>query len=868
MRLPAIENPSMRTQGLLQQLQDGAFESILGSEAFKEAFQPVFAQLTAEDEKDFSAERVNSLAKELLEKEIAFSDERAQEMFLFSVAALCAFVQENWTGPSLQRNAMASIRILLEETVKVEKPPAPDADVLMEIKPVSAEEYEAQQLELDLPVGVKQGERSTPIHRRILSCLTADGEEVYAWVRVPILLLVARLVFQDAKTRFPQISDASLYELRALHVHQDMIDATCASIYDRIDAIVPHVEAFAQSLGDRQHQGSVLLELAQIYHTYRRFGKAKATVEKAQDVLQIKVDLSGARGKRTKFQVTSLPQLLLKVSREADREANVEQPLATCPVEHIPQQVALVDDTLLERTQFDDESIAFADQLSPTEQALILTICRNVENANPRDGLTYEEMTPYIDAVIQSPKDWALQSTALLLQSRLEKVKARKLQRSTEQLALVADLFMNSEASNTARLHNIFTVSFPPYWQLQRELAQRYITIGLYRDALVLYERLELWEGVISAHQLLGQDRRAEAIVRARLEVDPKDATLWCALGEITRNAEFFQKAWEVSGERLTKAMRQLGSMLLRQAEHARTSRDVIEKEKYQASIDSFQKCLRLNPLQADVWFSLGCAALRLDQHELVTRAFRRKVEIDDTDFESWNNLAHGYVKTKDMRRAYFAFHEATKHAFDNWKVWENYSAVSADVGAYQETMRSINRLLELKNMYNDWQVLAQLGRGLLASFASASSEQADEMQKQKDQMCQILGNLKNVSVKDYRVWLAAARFYNGIGQHHEAYEARRNAYQLAKAQAGWDKEAELAASVVECLEDMVEGNREGNALKEMQSCKLMVKGVAKTLATAVEKGYGGEAMIDLNTRAGALVEAIDAFIQEHRNAD
>lgn len=52
--------------------------------------------------------------------------------------------------------------------------------------------------------------------------------------------------------------------------------------------------------------------------------------------------------------------------------------------------------------------------------------------------------------------------------------------------------------------------------------SQRYITIGLYRDALTLYERLELWDGVIAAHQMLGQDLTAEAIVRARLDVEPK----------------------------------------------------------------------------------------------------------------------------------------------------------------------------------------------------------------------------------------------------------------------------------------------------------------------------------------------------------
>lgn len=51
------------------------------------------------------------------------------------------------------------------------------------------------------------------------------------------------------------------------------------------------------------------------------------------------------------------------------------------------------------------------------------------------------------------------------------------------------------------------------------------------------------------------------------------------------------------------------------------------------------------------------------------------------------------------------ASQEATKRAFENWKVWENYCAVSVDVGSFHETIRGIERLLVLKEQYNDWQV-------------------------------------------------------------------------------------------------------------------------------------------------------------------
>lgn len=48
---------------------------------------------------------------------------------------------------------------------------------------------------------------------------------------------------------------------------------------------------------------------------------------------------------------------------------------------------------------------------------------------------------------------------------------------------------------------------------------------------------------------------------------------------------------------------------------------------------------------------------------------------------------------------------EATKRAFDNWKVWENYAAIAVSVNAFSETIRSIERLFELRSTFNDWQV-------------------------------------------------------------------------------------------------------------------------------------------------------------------
>ena len=56
------------------------------------------------------------------------------------------------------------------------------------------------------------------------------------------------------------------------------------------------------------------------------------------------------------------------------------------------------------------------------------------------------------------------------------------------------------------------------------------------------------------------------------------------------------------------------------------------------------------------------------------------------------------------------------------------------------------------------------------------------------------------------QVWTSAARFYNFVGEHQEAFDSRRSAYQLVKAQLHWEQRPEAAKHVVLVLEDMVTG--------------------------------------------------------------
>ena len=72
--------------------------------------------------------------------------------------------------------------------------------------------------------------------------------------------------------------------------------------------------------------------------------------------------------------------------------------------------------------------------------------------------------------------------------------------------------------------------------------------------ALELFEEIELWDALVVCLGLLGKKQAAADVVRRRLAEDPRDAKLWCALGDALDDESAYEKALEVSGGRSARA--------------------------------------------------------------------------------------------------------------------------------------------------------------------------------------------------------------------------------------------------------------------------------------------------------------------------
>lgn len=560
-----------------------------------------------------------------------------------------------------------------------------------------------------------------------------------------------------------------------------------------------------------------MLEQGVLHHTLHNDKQAAEYFVRAAKANGLQYELTGAPGKRTKFQQFDITQLvLLAQSRKTPEDRNkpgeqvTESHEANSPPEEakddatdvpaLPETLPLNDDTLLEKTEFTfsvpspSSTLSHLDPnsqppLDPLDQCILLGLCLNVKNTSPSHGLTTEQMSPYVARVISHPLNWSVHTMGLLLRSRLESNRTRTVERSTLQLQALVDQMPTADSTVQERLEYFHGISLPSKWEMQKELATRFLSIGVVKSALEIFEKLEMWEHVVQCWKSMERPEKGIAIVKDLLEgrkaeadivlsrgrtsgaAKPdviREAKLWCLLGEMepANAVRHYRHAWEISNHTSARAMRSLGGYHFVQGEYAEAK-------------DCLKKAVTINPLLSRSWFILGCACLKVEDLEEARQAFFRCVTIDDEDAESWNNLASVYLRmaegdeeqpgrevgisTRPQRDprlnathlvilqgdhggpqtvpfthkmlAWRALKQGVKHGYDNWRMWMNYMVVSVDVGELTEACRALARIVERRadkdgSSSVDEDVLDKLVGAATRSVAQAETESPEAQQQ------------------------------------------------------------------------------------------------------------------------------------------
>lgn len=687
--------------------------------------------------------------------QIALSGSDAElSVLALGAAVLHAFIQINWTGPSLELS--------------------PSSLLFRNDSPSST----VDDVELD---------------RIAIEELTLGGEPAYHLTKSASLLRLAQRIF-DAP--FQHCKTAIWWRLRALKVHEQLLDESVAA-----------PESFLQSLDHfaSEHlsqyptlRGRFLLETGILRHQLRDDKAAAQLFVRASELVGLRYELSGALGKRTKFQVNELSQLVLlaeTIEPENVTGNDSHARLSESPEEPaFPTNLLLNDDTLLEQTQFTISpslstssssllshiSLSSQPKLPPLSQSILLALCLNLRNTLPSHGLTTEQMTPYVARVLENPMNWSVYTMTLLLRSRLESTRTRTVERSTLQLQALIDQIPTADSTVQERLEFFHCLHLPSQWLFKKELGERYLSLGVVRSALEIFEKLEMWDEVVKCWVSLERPEKGTEIVQellkgtkeeaedviTRKRAEPgasslngaeakgstsasplspiRRAQLWCILGDLDLASSnpshplaqsHYRTALKIHPTS-SRGLRSLGFSLF-------TSPDSSAPEApFAQCIPYLRQAAQLNPLNFKTHFILGCAYVKLEDWEKARESFQHCVNLEDDDAESWSNLATCWIRIADrtgvdgkaawdsigteggqvryasssvshnladeslqgtdgsfsrspLTLAHTALRQAVKHNYSNWRIWSNYMYISLRVQDFAEACRAMGRVVE-----------------------------------------------------------------------------------------------------------------------------------------------------------------------------
>ncbi|XP_035742700.1 tetratricopeptide repeat protein 27-like isoform X1 [Vespa mandarinia] len=633
-------------------------------------------------------------------------------------------------------------------------------------------------------------------------------------VEKPEFLYLSKIIFSNEYMQ-NNYKSCMWWLFRANLLHQFILEETSGTIFEETEMLIANIGAL-NIVRSTFSEALFNLEVAQFYLYYKRIECSEKYLAHVENIAQVKMELQGIMGKRTKYQKELKPQLFLKISM--DKEDTFETRIC----KNLPKSLDLNDDLRLERTQFSE----FQDEirLGALEEAIVLARHTQLQLSQPRDKLTDEEINPYVTKVIDNTKNWSLKMTALCCRCIYEANDKRTVERSMLQAEYLLKEIKDCNVTMAERLDIFFASGMKPIWMLEKILANIMLSLGLVKGALDLFLKLKLWEDVILCYNILELKHKAAEIILQKIAKKPT-IKLWCLLGDTTGDVKHYETAWKLSDEKSSRAQRHWGFFYFL-------------KKNYVEAIPHLRLSVELNNIQEDVWLRLGFAALQTEDWKLAAMAYRRYCALEQTTFEAWNNLAKAYIKLGDKYRAWKVLYEAIKCNHDRWEVWDNLMAVCIDLGQFLEVIRCYNRILDLKNEHSDIQILEILTNAIANDIKDVNGKSCRNLLLLPT--LQLFGRITSRITNNSDLW----RLYSELTMlkrtdvdDQKAMQYLQKAYRAAVSEPKWFQKENTTLSVLQlccklsktylhCSSYCTDHMRSKRAL--LGSAKLALQGVIK----------------------------------------
>ncbi|CAJ1965616.1 unnamed protein product [Cylindrotheca closterium] len=758
------------------------------------------------------------------------------EAELFAIAALSLFMQLNYTGPMVE-----------------------DVSILEAINPHSHVEIcFKKENELETKT-----DRST-YDNSVLAELTVDGLWPCQVAKLPYLLLIARCVLATLSNpqrqhwshnmknidKMPKefceavshLSSSSIWSARAAVAHERLFLSAepTVTLWTELEETFQDCIRAVENCS-RRLRATIRLEYGLACHHFQHGKMGKKQFEKARQISSLSVEVTGAMGKRTKFQTKATAQMVVRaVSAPSNQdEASSKTKGTGYSSEGIKSQMVEHTDEsiLLDRVKFDNDPDNNIDELRVLDQAIILALCLDVKNTNPSDGLTAEEMSAYLARVLCHHDDWTLYSTALLERAWLEFEGNHSKERALLQLQALADQHttrltitqstrksVDESSPVQDRLRNVHSIVYPPRWHMLRDVAERYAELGILTSAAEIFAEIEHWDEVVDCYRRAGKEKLAEEVVRNRLAI-AETPRMFAALGDITNEIGYYDKAIDISNGRFCQA-------------HVSRAEHLFIRGRLEEALVSFRDALALRPLITTAWFRVGTICMRLGDWKYALTAFSEVVQQHPEESEAWANVAAVHQHEQRPAEAYPALVESLKNNRKNWRVWENKLYVCLDLKKYDEAIQACNMLIDLK-------------QSLASQDIPDPEEKCVKARRSLPRVHNLLERIR-ASRNDSWIFEIMAYFHAEVGEDSHVFENLMKEYRSLTSVRAWEKDDDQVRKVTEVASQIVHYQRKSK--EDLLKSKFLLSGVVKRIEKAAS---------DTGATNSKYVKAIHVLLRE-----
>ncbi|SMN22446.1 similar to Saccharomyces cerevisiae YNL313C EMW1 Essential conserved protein with a role in maintaining cell wall integrity [Maudiozyma saulgeensis] len=619
------------------------------------------------------------------------------------------------------------------------------------------------------------------------------------------------------------------------------------------------------------------------------------SLTKVKKLTNFEFVLTGARAKRTKFQETGHSGLIILAhSSTQDESIDDSDP-------NNPENFTLESDLLLEKPIFDsigseplDEQIIKRQKIDPEseenngiDEDRILPMAirqeyipKSLQDLNPneqptlsnldviqlllrvyvirqtspaRDPLVEEELSAIVSRIIyqKGQANWTLFSRSLWERSILETNKAKTVERGllqmqslVEELGLMIQTRMipqsQDEVNNCSapRLKYIYQLPFMPRWELDARLAEKYMSLGVLRSAVEIYDRLHMWCEAALCYAAVGDEKQAEEILTKRLTDAPDDARAYSILGDIRQDPSLWEKSWSIG--KYVNAKNSLARYYYRPPKESGVAQD------FDVVLGHLNDSLRQYPLSFDTWYFYGCVALECGKLNVASEAFSRCVSLDDTHSMAWSNLSASYIQQDKLKEAYSCLKRAV--GFDsqkNWRIWENFMIVSFRLNEWNDVLTACKQLVSIKRDKQgegsvDMPVVEKLAELLIST--DYSEDKQDYFQRNSIEF--ICVTLPSLITTNDRLWKIVAKVelwrkrpWASLDCHEKAYRVTLHNPAVDTEEIAWNNTIDACEDLVAAYESL--GEREGKYGAGSVVCKDWKYKARSTIKALISKGKG-----------------------------